>query len=134
MITDSSGNKCYDADFFPWGGEQHVYTNSCPQNYKFSGKERDPDTAADDFGARFYKSDQSRFYTPDWSATPVPIPYAKLDNPQSLNLYTYVNDNPTTFRDPDGHLLSPAEGAGVRLDDFLTQGIVSGHGNGCCRR
>jgi hypothetical protein len=45
----------------------------------------------------------SRFYSPDWSADVEPVPYAKLGNPQSLNLYTYVDDNPTTLRDPDGH-------------------------------
>ena len=117
LITDSSGNKCYDADYFPWGAEQHVYTNTCPQNYKFTGKERDPDMLTDYFGARFYKGDMSRFYSPDWSADVEPVPYAKLDNPQSLNLYTYVNDNPTTFRDPDGHdLESPAAFAGIRSD------------------
>jgi hypothetical protein len=32
-----------------------------------------------------------------------PVPYAKLDNPQSLNLYTYVVDNPLRFTDADGH-------------------------------
>jgi hypothetical protein len=34
-ITDRY-NTCYDADYFPWGGEQYVATNSCPQNYKFT--------------------------------------------------------------------------------------------------
>jgi hypothetical protein len=28
-----------------------------------------------------------RFMTPDWSAKEEPVPYAKLDNPQSLNLW-----------------------------------------------
>jgi hypothetical protein len=44
-----------------------------------------------------------RFATPDWSATPVPVPYADLGNPQSLNLYSYVQNNPITGVDPDGH-------------------------------
>jgi hypothetical protein len=41
--------------------------------------------------------------SPDWSAKQEPIPYAKLDNPQSLNLYAYVMNNPMTRFDPDGH-------------------------------
>jgi hypothetical protein len=41
--------------------------------------------------------------TPDWSAKEEPVPYAKLRNPQSLNLYIYVMDNPVTGLDPDGH-------------------------------
>jgi len=41
--------------------------------------------------------------SPDWSASPEAVPYAKLDDPQSLNLYTYARNNPTTLTDPDGH-------------------------------
>jgi hypothetical protein len=45
-----------------------------------------------------------RFLSPDWSAKVEPVPYAKLDNPQSLNLYSYVLNNPMTGRDLDGHV------------------------------
>jgi hypothetical protein len=45
-----------------------------------------------------------RFLSPDWSAKYEPVPYAKLDNPQSLNLYAYVLNNPMTGRDLDGHV------------------------------
>jgi hypothetical protein len=41
--------------------------------------------------------------TPDWSAKEEPIPYAKLDDPQSLNLYAYVRNNPLSRVDADGH-------------------------------
>ena len=41
--------------------------------------------------------------TPDWATTPIDVPYADFGNPQSLNLYSYVKNNPTTTRDPDGH-------------------------------
>lgn len=34
------------------------------------------------------------------------MPYANLGNPQSLNLYAYVNNNPLARTDPDGHLPS----------------------------
>lgn len=40
---------------------------------------------------------------PDWAEKPTTVPYASFGNPQSLNLYSYVNNNPTTTRDPDGH-------------------------------
>jgi uncharacterized protein RhaS with RHS repeats len=34
----------------------------------------------------------------------VPIPYAQAGDPQSLNLYAYVRNNPITQVDPDGHV------------------------------
>jgi hypothetical protein len=40
--------------------------------------------------------------TPDWGSGPVP--YAKFDNPQSLNLYTYASNNPVSLVDADGHV------------------------------
>jgi RHS repeat-associated protein len=77
--------------------------NTCPQNYKFEGKERDTETNNDDFGARYYSSVYGRWLSPDWSAIPAPVPYANLNNPQTLNLYAMVSDNPETFADLDGH-------------------------------
>ncbi|MGH9475962.1 MAG: RHS repeat-associated core domain-containing protein [Terriglobales bacterium] len=59
--------------------------------------------AADSIGARYYTSAVGRFLTPDWSAAPEATPYADLSNPQSLNLYGYVLNNPATATDPDGH-------------------------------
>ena len=32
-----------------------------------------------------------------------PVPYAKFDDPQSLNLYSYVRNNPLSSVDVDGH-------------------------------
>jgi hypothetical protein len=39
--------------------------------------------------------------TGDWSAIPVPVPYATFENPQSLNLYMYRT--PINTADLDGH-------------------------------
>jgi RHS repeat-associated protein len=71
---------------------------------KFTGKERDSESGLDDFDARFYSSSFGRFMTPDWAAAPTNVPYANFGNPQSLNLYSYVQNNPTTMGDPDGHV------------------------------
>jgi RHS repeat-associated protein len=69
----------------------------------FTGKERDSESNNDYFGARYYASSMGRFMSPDWSAQVEPVPYAKLDDPQSLNLYAYVDNNPITGVDLDGH-------------------------------
>jgi len=70
---------------------------------KFTGKERDAETGLDFVGARYMSSAQGRFMTPDWSAKPQPIPYADLKDPQTLNLYGYVRNNPLSHADSDGH-------------------------------
>jgi RHS repeat-associated protein len=69
----------------------------------FTGKERDAETGLDYFGARYFSGAQGRFTSPDWSEVPQAVPYADLTNPQSLNLYSYVLNNPLRAADPDGH-------------------------------
>ncbi|HEV2289677.1 MAG TPA: RHS repeat-associated core domain-containing protein [Candidatus Acidoferrales bacterium] len=103
MVQAGQTSVCYDADFYPFGGERDI-TNTCTQHYKFEGKERDTETGNDDFGARYYTSRLGRWLSADWSAVPAPVPYANLTNPQTLNLYAMVSDNPETFADLDGHL------------------------------
>jgi RHS repeat-associated protein len=111
IITQNAGTLCYDGDFTPFGAERS-YTNTCGQNYKFEGKERDLETQNDDFGARYYSYRFGRWLSSDWSAVPVPVPYANLTNPQTLNLYAMVADDPESFADLDGHLAA-ASGAGL---------------------
>jgi RHS repeat-associated protein len=103
VMTDATGHCEQDIDFYPYGG---IQTDHCPvisQPYKFTGKERDAESGLDMFGARYYGSSLGRFMTPDWAAKPTAVPYAHYGNPQSLNLYSYVQNNPTTVGDPDGH-------------------------------
>ena len=101
----SNASLCYDSDFYPFGGERTPIANSCTtaQHYKFTGKERDQESGNDYFGARYYSSNDARFMSPDWSAKVEPVPYAKLDDPQSLNLYDYMLNNPLGGVDADGH-------------------------------
>jgi RHS repeat-associated protein len=68
-----------------------------------TGKERDSESGNDYFEARYYSSAMGRFLSPDWAAQEEPVPYANLDDPQSLNLYSYVENNPLDRTDPTGH-------------------------------
>lgn len=70
---------------------------------QFTGKERDTETGLDYFGARYYGSNMGRWMSPDWSDSPEPVPYADLTDPQTLNLYGYVRNNPLSRADVDGH-------------------------------
>jgi RHS repeat-associated protein len=98
VITNATGTVCYEADFYPYGGERAV-TTTCSQNYKFTGKERDTETQNDYFGARFHESNLGRFTVPD------PGPFIWTD-PQTLNRYTYTRNNPVRHWDPNGKFQS----------------------------
>jgi len=69
----------------------------------FTGKERDTESGLDYFGARYYGSSMGRWMSPD----PAGIGFADAENPQSLNLYGYVHNNPLAFVDPNGMLACP---------------------------
>jgi RHS repeat-associated protein len=102
MVVSAAGVSEEESDYSPFGSEYQV-TSTGVNHYKFTGKERDTETGLDFFGARYYSNGLGRFITPDWAAKVEPVPYAKLDNPQSLNLYAYALNNPLKNVDPDGH-------------------------------
>jgi RHS repeat-associated protein len=88
---------------------QTEYMYDCTSDFvrfacKFTGKERDVESGNDYFGARYYASSMGRFMSPDWSDESDPVPYAEFENPQTLNLYSYVLNNPLRSTDPDGHI------------------------------
>jgi RHS repeat-associated protein len=96
VSTNASGSICYDADFYPFGGER-IVADTCDSTYKFTGKERDTESGLDNFGARYDASSLGRFMTPD----PL-MASATVYNPQTWNRYTYALNNPLRFVDPDG--------------------------------
>ena len=114
-------------------GDGQSVSGSCgdPSTRHFTGKQRDDESGLDDFGARYYSSQLGRFVSADWSGVPAPVPYANLTNPQTLNLYALVHENPATFADLDGHVepgqLAFSDGMGI------TPRMQGGNGNayGC---
>ena len=78
-------------------------------DFKFEGKQRDNYTSNDFFGARYYSNRWGRWLSADWSNVPAPVPYANLSNPQTLNLYSMVADDPESFADLDGHTCQSVE-------------------------
>jgi RHS repeat-associated protein len=105
VVENATGSACeQDIDYYPYGGQENDYcTTPIGQNYKFTGKERDTESGLDNFGARYDSSSLGRFMTPDWSLKPTSVPYASFGDPQTLNLYTYVENSPLNRIDADGH-------------------------------
>ncbi len=95
--ADASGNKCYEADFLPYG-EERTILNNCSPKHKFTGQERDSETDLDYFIARHYSFRIGRFLQPE----PLNISARHQRNPQKWNAYAYSVNNPLRFLDPDG--------------------------------
>jgi RHS repeat-associated protein len=114
VITNASGTITKESDYYPYGGEIPIVTGDT-NRYKFTGKERDSESGLDNFGARYDSSSLGRFMTPDWAARPTAVPYAVFGDPQSLNLYGYVRNDPVGRADADGH-------QGAERDAFVTGG------------
>jgi len=74
------------------------YSQSDGVRQRFTQKERDVETGLDYFGARYYSSTEGRFTTVD----PAKFKAKHFANPQDLNRYAYVANNPLAFFDPDG--------------------------------
>jgi RHS repeat-associated protein len=97
VVTNTTGTILDDSDYYPFGGER-VVVNNDPNQYKFTGKERDTESGLDNFGARYYASTLGRFVKTD----PLYLELRRLIDPQQLNLYTYTRNNPLRFTDPTG--------------------------------
>src|SRR5580698_10548013 len=93
----------YDACRFSYDGTPHFVHSYVFGASRYTGKERDTESGLDYFGARYYSSNMGRWMSPDWADKPEAVPYSSLDNPQSLNLYGYVYNNPLSRADADGH-------------------------------
>lgn len=74
-----------------------------PEQHCPTGGRSNRESRNDYYRARYYASGTGRWISPDWSAKVEPVPYAKLDDPQTLNLYAYLGDNPLSGVDATGH-------------------------------
>jgi len=122
MFVDKAGTTADildDNDMYPWGGiVPGVGKTTSNNTVKFTGKYRDGESQLDYFGARYYSNVNGRFMSPDWAAKPTTVPYAKFGDPQSLNLYSYVENGPVNQIDADGHSIALNDGNPGFSDNF----------------
>lgn len=141
IVTDSNQAVLARHDYLPFGEEIQTsigsrstitgYTTLDPIRQKFTAKERDTESGLDYFLARYYSSPQGRFTSPDefpggivdpftgqQAASAGPLPYADIADPQTLNKYSYVRNNPLRYTDPDGHVIDTLADIGFILYDL----------------
>jgi RHS repeat-associated protein len=125
VITDLAGAINDSMDYLPYGEQ---ISGGSTSTHKFTGKERDAESGLDEFGARYYSAALGRFSIPDWSSIPKPIPYADLTDPQSVNLYSYLTNNPLNSTDQNGHCKICPDGLGsenkTQLDNASGKDMV----------
>ena len=122
--TNPLGELCLTTTSQPYGdaavSSTPSGTTSCSPTPDFlTGKPRDTESNLDDFGARYFGSRYGQWMSPDWSSSPTDVPYASMGNPQSMNLYAYVGDDPIDGQDADGHVsYLSGDGSWDGLDGF----------------
>jgi RHS repeat-associated protein len=87
--------------YYPYGEPRDGYSSALPTDHTFTGQISDGllgdgGTGLMYYGARYYDPQVGRFAAAD---TIVPNP----SNPQDLNRYAYVSNNPVNGVDPSGH-------------------------------
>jgi RHS repeat-associated protein len=97
VIADANGNKVGERGHYPFGGTW--YETGTNTKFKFTSYEREAGTgSAGDLDYAVYRSHYprlGRFTSPD------PVAGSVID-PQSLNRYAYVRNDPINLTDPSG--------------------------------
>jgi RHS repeat-associated protein len=104
LLTDESGARMQELDYLPFGevlyDRRATGDPGLPQSYLFDGKELDPETGLQYFGARYYDPRLGRWISAD------PLyrtrPEGGLADPVLLNLFAFGRDNPVGYGDPTG--------------------------------
>ncbi|MFD7875497.1 RHS repeat-associated core domain-containing protein [Streptomyces sp. NPDC059766] len=97
--TDQAVTRRYTTAF---GGDRGTPATSWPDDKKFLGKTADPATGLTHVGDREYDPSTGQFISVD--------PVLDTTDGQSLNGYSYADNNPTTKTDPTGRRLADCVG------------------------
>jgi RHS repeat-associated protein len=93
LMTDSSGSVIGEQGHYPFG--ESWYENNTTTKWMFTSYERDAESGNDYATFRYNINRLGRFASPDLLA-------GSAANPQSLNRYAYVRDDPVNLVDPLG--------------------------------
>ena len=108
-VTNQSGTLTSQQRYLPFGAERTIPNSPIlGTDFTYTGQRKLDDGMGGimDYKARFYSVGLGRFLQPD-SIIPNPA------NPQSMNRFGYVLNNPIRFSDPTGHKEYDEAGGGI---------------------
>ncbi|ANY68036.1 hypothetical protein BBD42_17315 [Paenibacillus sp. BIHB 4019] len=108
-ITNDSGMAINTYDYDIWGNLLSQ-TEGMSNPFKYTGEVYDEESGLYYLRARYYDPSIGRFINEDTYE-------GEINNPLSLNLYSYVYNNPLKYRDPSGNIA--CEGAYVCSGDAV---------------
>ncbi|MGG1654438.1 RHS repeat-associated core domain-containing protein, partial [Paenibacillus sp. NRS-1780] len=94
-LSDSSGKELNSYSYDIWGGPKTV-KETVPNVLRYAGEYWDETTGLQYLRARWYDPGTARFMGEDTYQ-------GEMSDPQSLNWYAYVANNPLKYTDPSGH-------------------------------
>jgi RHS repeat-associated protein len=110
LASTPSRTLYYDGAYAPYG---ESYSETGTTDRDFTGQNQDTHPGLYDFMYREYHPVSGRWSSPD----PAGLAAVDLSNPQSLNRYAYVMNNPVRFVDPLG--LDTGSDCGGPCTDFV---------------
>lgn len=116
VVTNTTGAVVEETKYLPYGSVRAGGTESLTGRYQYTNQEKDSETNLIYYGARYYSPILGRFVQPD-SMLP------DIYDPQQLNRYAYVKNNPLKYTDPSGHAVI-AIGGGIVVTLTTTQMIL----------
>ena len=135
LVTATSGAGEETLDYYPYGA---VRIDKTAASYggaqrKYIGQQYDPTTQLSYLNARYYNGVQGQFISQDPVFLGEPARQS-IQDPQSLNSYSYSGNNPITKSDPSGRCDDPysfavcvadAQAFGQFLNDAITAGLMN---------
>jgi RHS repeat-associated protein len=118
LATTAAGAVHSRQGYYPYG-ETRYAAGTLPTDFHFTGQRNDATIGLYDYHARWYDPYLNRFISAD---TIVPSPA----NPQDLNRYAYVRNNPLVYIDPTGHYVEADQGGNYEcygLEDCMIKSV-----------
>jgi RHS repeat-associated protein len=111
VMTDRNGELVQHYEYTAFGKERFVDNSQAfSVSHRYTGQIFDDATGLYYYNARYYDPELARFIQAD---TVVASP----SDPQTLNRYTYVRNNPLIYVDPSGHIFG--------IDDIIVAFLVT---------